>query len=85
MESYNRTILELKQFCYSGYGDFARSYNRTILELKQGISNFLKGYQYPYNRTILELKLIKFVFWIIQFIQLIIAPFWNWNTETQPS
>ena len=74
--TFNRTILELKQRCICLFVFTQPTFNRTILELKlPGWS--ATDYAYPtFNRTILELKLqycIKFISNLLHLIE----PSWN--------
>ncbi len=74
--------MELKH----GWGKYYRfeqsAYNRTILELKRrSVENtFVKSE--TYNRTILELKQPEDILGYEE-MELIIAPYWNWNKNSK--
>ena len=57
INSFNRTILELKQISVQSHCSNQTAFNRTILELKTALHRRLpRTFFFPSNRTRLELK-----------------------------
>ena len=53
------------------------TFNRTILELKESLM-IDNGDEYPtFNRTILELKEADIIQGNLQYLELLIVPYWN--------
>ena len=76
MQTFNRTIVELKLVFVNAYMKFGLTFNRTIVELKlfhrdgQGVGVI------AFNRTIVELKPFQRLLVSLRF-GLLIEPLWN--------